>query len=252
MSGHSKWATIKRTKGANDAKKGALFGRLSKDITIATKLGQSGDLGFNPLLRIAVDKAKAANMTNDKIENAINKGLGVNSGNEQLVENTYEINSPEGIPILVDCETDNPNRSITDIKIFINKNGGKLMSEGSVSWQFRQVGCIVAKIANLAKLDDLALGIMDVDGVEDLIEFEDEAEKFLRIIIAKEKFSEASAKIANLQSEDEFGIVNASLIMKAESNQEYSKEQINTTEEYIEKLEELDDVTNVWTVYNRT
>ncbi|MDQ7021718.1 MAG: YebC/PmpR family DNA-binding transcriptional regulator [Candidatus Dojkabacteria bacterium] len=146
MAGHSKWNNIKKTKGANDIKRGKVFSKLSKDIEIATRIGESGDLTFNPTLRVLVDKAKAANMTSDKIQNAINKGLGISSSDEITYENTYELYGPNNIAILVDTETDNTNRTLTEIKTYVHKAGGKMVPEGSISWQFVEMGLIQLKI----------------------------------------------------------------------------------------------------------
>ncbi len=137
MSGHSKWSTIKRAKGAADAKRGALFGKLSKKITLATKDGNSGDPNFNPKLRLEVDKAKQAGMPNDNIDRAIKKGLG-NDGGATLEEVVYEGYGPGGSAFLIEAITDNKNRTVQSIKTIFTKNSGNLGAQGSVAWQFKK------------------------------------------------------------------------------------------------------------------
>ncbi|MBI4407316.1 MAG: YebC/PmpR family DNA-binding transcriptional regulator [Candidatus Kerfeldbacteria bacterium] len=139
MSGHSKWATIKRSKGAADAKRGALFTKLSKNISIAAKKGKDPEM--NPSLRLAVDTAREANMTKDVIERAILRGAGELPG-QQIEEITYECYGPGGIALLVHCATDNTNRSASFIKSTLTKFGGNLGGPGSVSYLFKQKGVL--------------------------------------------------------------------------------------------------------------
>jgi YebC/PmpR family DNA-binding regulatory protein len=139
MSGHSKWSTIKRKKGAEDAKRGKIFTRLARDITIAARSG--GDPDANPTLRTAVDKARGANMPKDNIERAIKKGTGELEGGA-LEEIIYEAYGPHGIPILVKCLTDNRNRAIAELRRVFNKYGGSLAEAGAVSWMFTTKGYI--------------------------------------------------------------------------------------------------------------
>src|SRR5688500_9984828 len=115
MSGHSKWSTIRRAKEITDQKRGKIFSKISKDITLAARLGGGGDLSMNPLLKSIVDQAKAANMPGDNIQKAINKGVGVNDGSEIIHNNTYEAYGPGGVAILIDSETDNSNRTLTEV-----------------------------------------------------------------------------------------------------------------------------------------
>ena len=140
MSGHSKWSTIKRKKGAEDAKRGKIFTRLARDIMLAARSG-GGDPTTNPALRVAVDKAKGANMPKDNIERAIKKGTGELAGGE-VEEVTYEAFAPHGVPLLIDCVTDNRNRTIADVRRILNKLGGNMAEAGSVSWMFDTRGYI--------------------------------------------------------------------------------------------------------------
>ena len=141
MSGHSKWSTIKRKKGAEDAKRGRIFTKLARDITIAAREG-GGDESANPKLKLAIAKARASNMPKDNIERAIKKGTGeLESG--QMEEITYEGYGIDGIAFIVEVFTDNRNRALADVKHAFNKAGGSLASAGSVQWQFNQLGYIV-------------------------------------------------------------------------------------------------------------
>jgi YebC/PmpR family DNA-binding regulatory protein len=135
MSGHSKWSTIKRQKGAADAKKGAMFAKLSKKISVAAREGKSGDPALNFRLRVEIDKARAQSMPNDNIERAIKKGLG-QDGSVALEEAVYEGYGPGGSAFLIEAITDNTNRTVQSIKTIFTKNGGSLGTQGSVAWQF--------------------------------------------------------------------------------------------------------------------
>ena len=139
MSGHSKWSTIKHKKAAEDAKRGKAFSIISKMITVAVKEGASGDPSSNPRLRLALDKAKSANMPNANVQKAIDKGLGKGGGN-QIEEILYEGYGPGGVGFLVKVLTDNRNRSAAEIKSLFDKNGGSLGGPGSVTYMFERNG----------------------------------------------------------------------------------------------------------------
>lgn len=164
MSGHSKWATIKRAKGATDAKRGALFTKLSREIITAAKVG-GGDTGMNFKLRLAVQRAKAANMPNDNIERAIAKGIGADTA-EQMDEILYEGYGPGGIAILVETMTDNRNRTVAEVRHQFSRAGGNLGENGSVAWQFEPRGVISVPV-NGVEADDIALTAIDA-GAEDV------------------------------------------------------------------------------------
>lgn len=136
MSGHSKWSTIKRKKGAEDAKRGQLFTRLGRDITVAARNG-GGDINANPSLRTAVDKAKANNMPKDNIQRAIDRGTG-NLPGVSISEAVYEGYGPSGVAFLIKCLTDNKNRTVSEIRNVFNKNGGSLADAGSVAYIFSE------------------------------------------------------------------------------------------------------------------
>lgn len=165
MSGHSKWATTKRKKAVIDAKRGKVFTKLGKLITIAARDG-GGDPSANPTVRMAIDNAKAASMPKENIERAIARGAG--GGDAAAIEEViYEVYGPGGAGILVECLTDNKNRTVADIKAILNKSGGSLAGPGSVNYQFKKVGeIIVDEMKNDLKDEELEMAILD-SGAED-------------------------------------------------------------------------------------
>lgn len=164
MSGHSKWATIKRAKGATDAKRGALFTKLSREIIQAAKQG-GGDPGMNFKLRLAVQRAKAANMPNDNIERAIAKATG-GGPEDNMAEITYEGYGPGGTAILLAVLTDNRNRTVAEVRHQFSRAGGNLGENGSVAWQFEPKGLITVPV-NGSDPEELALQAIDA-GAEDV------------------------------------------------------------------------------------
>lgn len=147
MSGHSKWANIKHRKESQDAKKASVFTKLAKDISIAARNG--GDPTTNFQLRLTVDKARSFNMPKENIERAIKKGTGELKGESQIEEIVYEAYGPGQIAMLIKVATDNKNRTLGEVRNILNKNGGKMVEGGSVSWQFELVGNLEAKKGNL-------------------------------------------------------------------------------------------------------
>ena len=172
MSGHSKWASIRHKKGAVDAKRGKIFSKLIKEITVAARLG-GGDPEGNPRLRVAVQAAKAQNMPKDNIARAIKKGTGELAGTS-YEEYNYEAYGPGGVALMMNCLTDNKNRTIADIKHIFERHGGNLGEPGCVSWMFEQRGLVVfeKKSVEEEKLLDLALEA----GAEDIKESETQFE----------------------------------------------------------------------------
>ncbi len=181
MSGHSKWHTIKHKKGALDAKRGKLFTKLIKEITVAARTGGGGDVDANARLRKAVSDAKAANMPNDTIDRAIKRGTGELEG-VNYEEITYEGYGPGGVAVMVDSVTDNRNRTVAEIRHMFSKNGGNLGASGAVNWMFEKKGYIVVDKA--AKPEDELFEIATDAGAEDLRDDEDSFE----IITAPEDF----------------------------------------------------------------
>ena len=180
MSGHSKWSTIKRKKGAADAKRGAVFTQVSKDIALSAR-ESGGDPEMNPALRLAIKKAKAANMPSANIERAINKGTG-NLPGVKYENYVYEGYAPGGVAIMMEVMTDNKNRTVPDIRHIMSKNGGNLGESGCVNWMFEKKGTItldkkgVDEDAVLEK--SLELGADDIESDNDIIEITTSPEAF--------------------------------------------------------------------------
>ncbi|MDD3581491.1 MAG: YebC/PmpR family DNA-binding transcriptional regulator [Desulfobacca sp.] len=181
MSGHSKWSTIKRKKGAQDAKRGKIFSKLIKEITVAARLG-GGDPSGNPRLRAAVDAAKAENMPKDNIDRAIKKGTGELEGStyEEVI---YEGYGPAGVALLVESLTDNKNRTVSDVRYLLSKYGGSMGEAGCVAWMFDKKGVIVFDKAAVdedelleaaleAGADDLVVGESEFEVLTELTNFE--------------------------------------------------------------------------------
>jgi len=159
MSGHSKWSSIKHKKGAADAKRGKIFTKHAKLIEIAAREGGSGDLAMNAALKAAVDNAKAANVPNANIDRSIKKGTGELKG-ELTVSVTYEAYAPGGTALIIECLTDNKNRTLPNIRAIIERRGGKMAESGSVMFMFTQKGVVMA---NGELNDDLELSLMDAN-----------------------------------------------------------------------------------------
>jgi len=259
MSGHSKWAKIKRQKGANDVKKGAIFTKLGRNITLAAKEG-GGDMDTNFALRIAVDKAKAVNMPSDNIDRSIKKGIG---GDDKSVfqKISYEA-IVAGVAVLIDCQTDNTNRTVSEVKKILEMSGAKLASPGSINWQFSEKGLIVIRPEKLKKSEkfggkdtytplskeDVEMALLDIEGIEDIEEdeYEDEEEgKFsvLLVTTSKNDFAKALKEIEKL----EFRIVSFELIRKANDHISVDDSTSEKLEKLVTNLEDHDDVDAVWT-----
>ncbi|HON10076.1 MAG TPA: YebC/PmpR family DNA-binding transcriptional regulator [Chitinispirillaceae bacterium] len=164
MSGHSKWATIKRAKGKADAARGKLFNRLIREITIAARIG-GGDANANPRLRSAINSARQANMPNKNIESAILKGTGQLEG-VSYEEITFEGYGPGGIAVLIECMTDNRNRTVSEVRHVLTKHGGNLGQTNSVSWMFKNKGLI--RVAGDAMAEDQLMEVVLEAGAEDM------------------------------------------------------------------------------------
>lgn len=169
MSGHSKWSTIKRQKGAKDAARGALFTKLGNNIAIAARSGADPDMNFS--LRLAIDKAKASNMPMANIQRSIDRGSG-KLGGEQIQEVMYEGYGPGGVAVLVEVATDNTNRTLPEVKLAFSKHGGSIAEKGSVAFQFSHKGMIRIK-ANGADFDDFMMQALEA-GADDVQEEQDE------------------------------------------------------------------------------
>jgi YebC/PmpR family DNA-binding regulatory protein len=237
MSGHSKWATIKHKKGALDAKRGKIFTRLIKEITIAAKTG--GDPEKNPRLRTAVAAAKAENMPSDNIKRAIQRGTGELPG-VSYEEITFEGYGPGGVAILVEVTTDNRNRTVSEIRHGFGKNNGNMGEAGSVAWMFSKKGYIVVP-KSAAKEDDLLNIVLDSGG-EDL-RSDDENFEIYTDPGAYESVLEAIKKAGIKPTVNEVSMVPQNYI-KLEGAQ------VNQMIRLIEALEENDDVQNVYSNFD--
>ncbi len=235
MSGHSKWSTIKRKKGAADAKRGALFGKLSKAITVAAREG-GGDMETNPSLGLAVQMAKGSNMPNDNIQRAIDKGTGSGADAETYERITYEGYAPGGVAVLVDVLTDNRNRAASDVRFIFSKNNGKLGTSGSVAYLFERKGIILVPkdAADEDQLMELALEA----GAEDV----QEQESDYRVVTAPEDFPTVREALdeANVSYE------NAEITLEAQNSIDLEAGTAKQTLRLIDALEENDDVQEVY------
>lgn len=166
MSGHSKWSNIKHKKGIADAKKGAAFTKLARELTVATRQGGGGDPSSNYHLRLAVEKARQANMKNEAIERAIKKGLGTDAESTALEETAYEGYGPGGAAIMILGLTDNRNRTASEVRTLFSRNGGNLAESGSVSWIFETKAVITVESIPVDQAEELALGTIDA-GADD-------------------------------------------------------------------------------------
>lgn len=198
MSGHSKWHTIKHKKGAADAKRGKIFTKIIKEITVAARMG-GGDEEANPRLRTIVLKAKAANMPKDNIERAIKKGTGDLEGVD-YVELSYEAYAPGGVGLMIEALTDNKNRTAADVRTILSKNGGQLAASGAVSYMFNRKGIIVYESADADALFEAALeaGAEDVKDEGGIVEVLTEPGDFATVLETLQAggFKESGAEVS--------------------------------------------------------
>lgn len=236
MSGHSKWATIKRQKGKNDAKRGVVFTKLSKAVTIAVQQGGGvGDPNQNFRLRLAVDAARAANMPKENIERAIERAAGKQG--QALEEVVYEGFAPGGVTIIVEAATDNKNRTTGEVQNVFNKNGGNMGQPGSVSYQYTQMGQIVVE-KNGQTTDEIFLDAADA-GAEDIEEIND-TEVYVYThptVLGKVR--------DNLQAKG-YAVSEMEIIRKPNLSTELDDEAAQKVMDFIEKLEDLDDIQKVY------
>ena len=236
MSGHSKWHNIQGRKNAQDAKRGKVFQKLSREIYMAAKAG-GPDPSMNPALRLVVDKAKAANMPNDNVERAIKKATSaVDETNYDEI--TYEGYGPGGVGILVHALTDNRNRTATNVRVAFTRNGGSLGETGSVSYLFDRKGYIVIERDGLAVDEETMFEDVLEAGAEDLQTSPEEFE----IYTAPEDFAAVRDEL-----EKEFTLAQAELTMIPQTTIDLNEEQREQLERLVDKLEDDDDVSEVFT-----
>jgi YebC/PmpR family DNA-binding regulatory protein len=234
MSGHSKWSKIKRKKGANDAKRGKIFTRLIKEITVAARQG-GGDPEGNPRLRSAISTAKSENMPKDNIARAIQKGTGEIAG-EVYDEIMYEGYGPGGVAILVECLTDNRNRTVADVRHYFAKNNGNLGESGCVAYMFDKKGLILVDKNDIPEEELLDLALES--GAEDVVEEESE----FQIVTAPEDFDEVRGAL----EEGGLAFQDASISMIPQNTVEVDDEKVaRSLLKLMESLEDHDDVQSV-------
>lgn len=237
MSGHSKWSTIKRKKGAADAKRGAVFTKLANAISIAAREG-GGDPSTNFSLRLAMDRARAANMPNANVDRAIKRGTGELAGEARPEPVSYEAYGPGGVAILVDCLTDNKNRTVSDIRAAVTKRGGSLADAGSVAYLFETKGVIAIPRAGVDEdalmLAAIEAGASEVTPETDVIEVETDKAAFAK---TKEGLESAGFKVGSAE------------LAKVPTNEipVTEKKTADAIVGLITDLEELDDVVTVST-----
>jgi YebC/PmpR family DNA-binding regulatory protein len=235
MSGHSKWSTIKRKKGAADAKRGAVFTRLTRELVMAAR-ESGGDPESNFRLRLAVDKARAENMPKDNIERAIKRGTGEDKDAAAFEQIMYEGYAPHGVAVMIECVTDNRNRSVAELRHALTHAGGSMAELGSVAWQFERMAYFSYPASALNYDKSLELGIEA--GANDVIEDDGTIE----ITAPVESFNKIATQLdAALVQPDEAGI---RMVPKQEI--ELSADQAVQVMKALESIEDLDDVHNVF------
>jgi YebC/PmpR family DNA-binding regulatory protein len=235
MSGHSHWSTIKRKKGAADAKKGAVFTRLAREIALAARNG-GGDPSMNVTLELAIDRAKASNMPKDSIERAVKRGTGEDKDGAELEEITYEGYLGRGTAAIIECVTENRNRTVADLRHILSRGGGDLASNGSVSWQFERKAVYTVKSdgKNFDKAFEAALDA----GADDVTE----EDGYIEIVGSADTFKSIHDSLVAAG----FHIEDAGLRMIPNQEVELDFDQTVAVLKVITNLEENDDVQNVY------
>jgi len=234
MAGHSKWANIQHRKGAQDAKRGKLFTKLIREITVSARIG-GGDVTSNPRLRAAIDKALAGNMTKDTIERAVKRGSGANEGDD-YEEIRYEGYGPSGLAVMVDCMTDNRNRTVAEVRHVFSKSGGNLGTDGSVSYLFSKIGIIsYPSGSDEEQVMDAALEA----GAEDVVTNDDGS---IDVMTSVDDFMSVKDALQAAGLEPE----HAEITMQASTVVDLDLEGAEKMLRMIDLLEDLDDVQNVY------
>jgi YebC/PmpR family DNA-binding regulatory protein len=241
MSGHSKWSTIKRKKGANDAARGKIFTRLAREIQIAARGGADPDTNFT--LRLAIDRARAENMPKDNIEKAIARGAGLDKDAAEIEEVMYEGYGPHGVAMLIQCLTDNRNRTIADVRRAFNRGNGNLGEPNSVAWQFTEKGYILFNLFDDDGTprdldpDEIAMAAIEADA-SDVVTSDDAVEVYTE----RADFAEVlqALKDAGFESDE------STLIQQPDNALALGPDEATSVLNLIEELEELDDVSNVY------
>ena len=235
MSGHSKWANIKRRKEAVDSKKAKIYSKLGKEITVVVKQG-GPDPSTNAKLRDMIAKAKANNMPNDNINRCIQKAAG-DSTATSYEEITYEGYGPAGVAVIVEVMTDNRNRSAADVRCIFDRSGGNLGQTGSVGYMFDKKGIIV--IENTASVDEQELMMQVIDaGAEDFIS----DEEYFEIVTTPQDFT----TVREVLEKENYELAEAEIKMVPNMKKELTEEEEEKFNKFLDKLDDNDDVQNVW------
>lgn len=234
MAGHSKWANIQHRKGAQDARRGKLFTKLIREITVSARAG-GGDPANNPRLRAVMDKALTANMSKDTIERAVKKGTGAGEG-DNFEEVRYEGYGPGGTAVMVDCLTDNRNRTVSEVRHAFSKSGGNLGTDGSVAYLFGKVGVLsFPRGSDEDALMELALEA----GADDVVANDDGS---FDVLTAPEQFE----SVRDALREGGLSAESAEVTMRPSTSSQLSQEDAEKMIRLLERLEDLDDVQNVY------
>jgi YebC/PmpR family DNA-binding regulatory protein len=235
MAGHSKWSNIKHRKGAQDKKRGKIFSKIAKEIAVAVKMG-GADATANSRLRLALTKARSANMPRDNIERAVKKGSG-DMDAASFSEKVYEGYGPGGVAVIVECLTDNVNRTVGDVRHGFTKFGGNLGTEGSVAWMFKKLGQIVYDRKKIESFDTLFEKALEA-GADDV----EESEEMVEVRCDWTQFSELKEMLDELGAEPEL----AEISQIPENYTEITEDQETTLQKLVDRLEDLDDVQSVF------
>lgn len=241
MSGHSKWSTIKRKKGAEDAKRAKIFTRLARDVMVAAREG-GGDEDMNPKLKLAVQKAKAANMPSDNVERAIKRGTGELEGVE-VEEYTYEGYGVDGVAFMIEVLSDNKNRILAEIKNTFNKNNGKMANNGAVAYQFDQLGYITLVESKEVDFDEVFMVAAEA-GADDVVN----EEGVITIYTPRDMF----AAVEQVLLDEGYATDEAELRWFAQQELEVDLKAGIQNMRLMERLEDLDDVQSVSSNLNIT
>jgi len=236
MSGHSKWANIKRKKEATDSKRANIFSKLGKEITVAVKMGGSADPNVNRKLKDVIAKAKSQNMPNDNINRCIQKAAG-DSSSDNYEEMIYEGFGPCGTAVIVEALTDNKNRTAADLRSIFSKSGGSLGQTGSVGYMFDKKGYILIERTSDIDEDSLMLEVLDL-GAEDFIS----EEEYIEILTNLEDFSNIREEV----EKKNLTILESDIRQIANIKKELTDEENEKMQNFLDKLDDNDDVQNVW------
>ena len=236
MSGHSKWANITRKKEATDTKRAGIFSKLGKELTVAVKMGGSPDPNVNRKLRDVIAKCKANNMPNDNINRCIQKAAG-DANADNYEEITYEGFGPCGVAVIVEATTDNKNRTAADVRHIFSKSGGSLGVNGSVGYMFEKKGYILIEKDESIDEDDLMMTVLDA-GADDFVP----DEEYIEIFTSPDTFSEVLEAVEKTGAK----IVESDVRQIASMKKELTEEEEEKMQNFLDRMEENDDVQNVW------